>query len=130
MTSITEHIGHKIRYYRRKNGQTLATLAQAICKSKATLSKYENGTITVDLQTLYDLANCLHVRVEQLLYHQPRPLPAISSRQEPTFFSGISHFYSYLFDGRTDALIRCRFDLLPAIENQRERIFMYMNFSP
>ena len=47
---------------------------------------------------------------------------------EPVFFNGVSQFYSYLFDGRSNQLIRCVFDILSKTEDNRYKIMMYMNY--
>ena len=52
-------------------GRDVAELAAAVGKSKATVSKYEKGEITVDVVALYDLADALRVHVEQLLCRRP-----------------------------------------------------------
>ena len=48
-------LGEQIRFYRKKKEMKLETLAMHIQKSKATLSKYESGTIVVDILTLFKL---------------------------------------------------------------------------
>ena len=55
MSEITEKIGHNIRVYRKKKNMTLVGLADAVCKSKSTISKYENGEVSVDIETMYDI---------------------------------------------------------------------------
>lgn len=43
MSIVSKAVGEKIRIYRKKKHMTLAELAECICKSKATVSKYETG---------------------------------------------------------------------------------------
>ena len=43
MSQISAEIGKQIRTFRKKRKMTLETLAGIICKSKSTVSKYENG---------------------------------------------------------------------------------------
>ena len=63
---ISEEIGKKINIFRKKKGWTVQELGDAICKSKATVSKYEKGQISLDVDTLYDIAAALGVSPEQL----------------------------------------------------------------
>ena len=56
MTELTIEIGKKIRSFRRMRKLTLAELAQLVCKSQSTISKYEKGEISVDIETLYEIA--------------------------------------------------------------------------
>ena len=51
MDNINKHVGSKIRLYRKANKMTLQQLADAIYKSRATVSKYENGEIVIDVET-------------------------------------------------------------------------------
>ena len=70
MESISTFVGNKIKFYRKRNGYSLDQLAQIIHKSKSTLSKYENGNIALDVETLLEIAKALHVEVSQLVdYH-------------------------------------------------------------
>ena len=52
MTDIAAETGRQIREMRKKRGMTLAELAAEIHKSKATISKYEKGEISMDVETL------------------------------------------------------------------------------
>lgn len=75
MQNICQYAGAQIRYYRKLRGYTLSELANRINKSVSTLSKYEGGTISVDLLTLSEIAVSLEVTIEQLLppAHQNAP---------------------------------------------------------
>lgn len=58
MSRINEHIGGRIRMYRKARELTLQQLADLIHKSRASVSKYENGEITLDVETLSEIAMC------------------------------------------------------------------------
>ena len=107
---------------------TLNELAEVICKSQSTVSKYEKGEITVDIATLYDIADALRVHVEQLLYVRPERTELRAPGNNPAFFTDTSQFYSYLFDGRSNSLMRCVFDVLSKADERKYKIMMYMNF--
>lgn len=128
MTEINTEIGKRIRNYRKKQNMSQEELAKRICKAKSTLSKYEKGEISLDIVTLYELAGILQVHVEQLLYCPPMRTMITSRNYDPAFFSEVSQFYSYLFDGRNNQLIRCVFDVLSETEENHYKIMMYMNF--
>ncbi len=129
MAEISIEIGKRIRNFRKTRNLTLDEMSNIICKSKSTISKYEKGEIAVDIETLYELADALHIHVEQLLYCNPQKSPYHTSASCPSFFNGISQFFSYVFDGRTNRMIQCVFDLLSEVEPNRYKIIMYMNFS-
>ena len=96
MAEISTQIGIRIRNFRKKRGMTLDALSDQIHKSKSTVSKYEKGEISVDIETLYEIADALDVHVEQLLYCPPRFSPGSGRSSNPAFFQGASQFYSYL----------------------------------
>ncbi|MCD8021248.1 MAG: helix-turn-helix domain-containing protein [Clostridiales bacterium] len=129
MSEITVEIGKRIRNFRKTRKMTLDDLSTIICKSKSTISKYEKGEISIDIETMYDIASALHVHVEQLLYCPPDRVALSYSDNHPAFFNGVSQFYSYLFDGRNNRIIRSVFDVLSKSEHDQYKIMMYMNFS-
>lgn len=66
MSNINIHVGKMIRKYRKAANLTLQQLADAIHKSRATICKYENGDISMDIETLYEISQVLQVSVPQL----------------------------------------------------------------
>ena len=127
MSEISMQVGERIRSFRKGRKITLEELSSRIHKCKSTISKYENGEIAVDIETLYEIADALGVHVEQLLWCPPQRADMAFSGT-PTFFNGVSQFFSYLYDGRSNSLIRCVFDVLSRSETDQYRIMMYMNF--
>lgn len=127
MSIVTEYVGKSIRIYRKKKQMTLSELADCICKSKATVSKYEKGEISLDLDTLYELAEALDVSVNQLLYTKPKK-PRTKENEEPSFFGNTNSFYGYVYDGRENKVIRCFFEVSDFSQTEEQRVRMYMNF--
>ncbi len=128
MSEINKQIGDNIRIFRKKRNLTLNELSGLVHKSKSTLSKYEKGEISIDIETLYEIADALQIHVEQLIYCPPKRTTAITSNSNPAFFNGVSQFYAYLFDGRSNHIIRCVFDILSETDNHQSKIMMYMNY--
>lgn len=124
---ISHETGDRIRYYRKKKQMTIDQLAEAICKSKSCVSKYENGQIAVDLPTLYDIAAALEVRVTQLLYLPPDRTAGTPSGTVPAFFAGLERFYCYYYDGRCNSILRSVCDILEQAEPGSFHVHMYMN---
>ena len=91
MSVIAEEIGQRIRQFRQGRRMTLDELASAVHKSRATLSKYERGEISMDIETLYDIARALNVRTEQLLCVEAEDRQQLRE-VGPAFFQGLSHF--------------------------------------
>jgi transcriptional regulator with XRE-family HTH domain len=128
MSEITAGIGHNINVYRKKSGLTLDALAAIVCKSKSTLSKYEKGEISIDIETLYELADAFHIHVEQLVHLQNHRPEIEMPGKRPNFFAGIEQFYSYLYDGRNRSILRSVFDVTAKVDENRYNIMMYMNY--
>ena len=104
MTTLSQAVGARIRLYRQMKKLTLVALSEKIHKSKATLSKYETGEITVDVETLFDIADALKIRPQQLL-DIPREDPAAPAPKGGSFFAG-RRIYLYFYDGRSSRIIR------------------------
>ena len=71
MGSFSYHVGQRIKKYRKSRGYTIEQFSSMINKSKATLSKYENGTITIDIETLYEIAKALDIDMKCFIDYQP-----------------------------------------------------------
>ncbi len=103
MSNINIHVGKMIRKYRKAANLTLQQLADAIHKSRATICKYENGDISMDIETLYEVSQVLQVSVPQLTDLETVPteidhLSAYAARKSPFFQAKTLYFYFY--DGR------------------------------
>ena len=128
VSEVNKRVGEKIRNFRKVRKLTLGSLSEAIHKSVSTLSKYEKGEIPIDVETLYEIADALKVDVESLMLIRKRnPLLATSSTS-PTLFDGARRFYSYIFDGRNNSILRSVFDVGAEIYPGQNKIMMYMNF--
>ena len=103
MNEINIYIGGQIRKYRKANGMTLQQLADVIHKSRATVCKYENGEISIDIATLYEISQALQVSFGQLTSYQPTlppsPPPTVGTLQRSPFFQA-KRLYFYFYDGR------------------------------
>ena len=107
MEGINAYIGDKIRSYRKLKGLTIQQLADIIHKSRATVCKYENGEITLDVQTLFDISRALDVSLNRLTdYRAAAPEEAaqpVEYEGESPFFKA-DRLYFYYYDGRHDRL--------------------------
>lgn len=83
----------------RKDGYTIEQFSAMINKSKATLSKYENGAITIDIETLYDIAQALEIDLKCFIDYQPPVFHQDTSLPKNNYFNQ-SLAYMYYYDGR------------------------------
>ena len=107
MHEISRHVGERIRGFRKARGLTIQQLADQIHKSRASVSKYETGEITLDIETLYEIAAALEADVNQLLDYQPakstpQHTPVNHSGKSPFFQA--DRLYLYFYDGRYNRL--------------------------
>ncbi len=103
MGEINLHVGAKIRNYRKAAGMTLQQLADIIHKSRASVSKYETGEITLDIETLYDISEALEVDLNQLIDYRPAKPVGVSATPVHTGknpFYQAEQLYFYFYDGR------------------------------
>ena len=106
MSKISIHVGTRIRMYRKARGLTIQQLADYIHKSRATVSKYETGEITLDIDTLYEISTILEISPNQLIdFHPPEPKHISYNTISATspFFQA-KRLYFYFYDGRYERL--------------------------
>lgn len=94
-----KRVGERIRLYRKQQKMTLETLAAKMNKSKATISKYENGTIIMDIETLYELADVFCIPVYCLIDDIRKE--SINDGHMP-FTSSILYFYIFKGSGNRE----------------------------
>ena len=101
MEGINEFVGGRIRTIRKGKKMSIQQLADAIHKSKACVSKYEKGEITVDIPTLFEIASALEVLPERLINYEVKPKIEVGSALGGTssFFKA-NRLYFYYRDGR------------------------------
>ncbi len=107
MKNLNKKIGKQIQIYRKNLGMTLQQLADQIHKSRASVSKYENGEITLDVQTLFEIGKALDVPMNRLINFEdekeyPAPEFVNPSGKSPFFTS--RRLYLYFYDGRYERL--------------------------
>ncbi len=106
--NIRKMTGNKIRNYRRQKNMSVEDLANKIYKSKSSVSKYELGSVTIDIDTLSDIAKALDVPVYKLVFF---PETIQSSKKLPNNQS-MDHTYEnkdiyiYYYDGRKKQVIK------------------------
>lgn len=104
MNTISDHVGQRIKKHRKGKGLTIEQFAAKINKSKATISKYENGTISIDIETLLEIADALDVDIVNLIdYKSPNAKPV---QMPKNIYFDKPRSYMYYYDGRTRKIVR------------------------
>ena len=107
MSDIRQYVGNRIKTIRKEQKLTLQQLADLIHKSRATVSKYENGEISIDIETLQDIAEALDTDVNQLVDYRSKkaaPQPQAMDMDGKSPFYQADRLYFYYFDGRSNRL--------------------------
>ena len=77
---MNEMVGNNLRKYRQAYGYTLEELAERVHKSRSTLSKYEKGLISIDVDTIAEFSAIFHIPAAQLLSVPCKPAVSIRFR--------------------------------------------------
>lgn len=89
-----EHIGGRIRLFRKHLNLTLEELAYLVHKSPSTLSKYERGSVNIDILTLSEIADALGIGISQLTdFSTGKRFPSDGSNSN--LFKRHNRFYVY-----------------------------------
>lgn len=112
MSAISHHVGARIKKCRKSKGLTIEELGKIINKSKATISKYENGSVSIDLDTLQNIADALEVNIVYLLDYKLTDINESKAIDNVHFNK--SKIYMYYYDGRTEQIIKTLICKLPS----------------
>lgn len=104
MSRISDHIGKRIKLYRKNKNLTQEQLARLINKSKSAVSKYECGEISIDVDTLYDIADVLGLSIQQLLDFKVEKSFSLPGMQG--FFSAPTRLYVYYLNKNSTRIVR------------------------
>ena len=126
---INSEIGKKIKYYRKIKKITLEDLSKKIYKSVSTISKYENGLIKIDVESLYLIAHAFDININNLLYIEDEYILDDSKDFLPAFFNNTAKFYSYFYDGRINKVVKSKLNIVSKINNNTYKVLIYMNYT-
>lgn len=125
MSKFTEHIGGRIRLYRKNKHMTIDELAAKIHKSKATVSKYERGDISIDIETLCRIAAVLNVSISQLT--DMKPASPVTPATTPRSIFKNTALYLYYYDGRLKKLVRGYLQIYHESQTDENRAVLYLD---
>ena len=97
--NIQQTVGDNTRTIRQARGMTMEDLAARIYKGKSTISKYEKGSIAIDIATLEEIAIALEVHPSQLL------MSSAPEQSTPQAQGLVDETYMFSYDGREKRII-------------------------
>jgi transcriptional regulator with XRE-family HTH domain len=121
---ISVLIGQRIKQFRKDRKMTIESLSSAINKSTSTVSKYENGSIAIDVETLLDISNALNVDICRLVDY-PTKQHVVSVLPGNPFRTTLLYLYQY--DGRVKRIVRSLLQLAPGELNDGLDATFFLN---
>lgn len=106
MKEVSIHVGKRIRLYRKMKNLTIEMFAGMIGKSKATVSKYENGDISIDIETLFSIAAALGISINQLVDYEDAAALRDGDSESMKRSAGKIRYYLYFYDGRRSRIVK------------------------
>jgi len=128
LSSFSYFVGQRIKKYRKSRGYTIEEFSAIINKSKATLSKYENGAITIDIETLYDISKALDVELKHFVDYQPPIFHSESKLPQNTYFNQ-TLAYMYYYDGRIRQIVRSLLHFTQSSNNDATEVTLFTGVS-
>ena len=126
--SFSNFVGHRIKKYRKSRGYTIEQFSAMINKSKATLSKYENGAITIDVETLYEISRVLDIDLKYFVDYQPPSFHDEPALHKNAYFRN-SLAYMYYYDGRVRQMLRSLLRFSTGLDGTSIEVTLYLGVS-
>lgn len=117
--NIQQYVGENIRKFRLAHGLSLEDVAAKIYKSKSTISKYEKGSIAIDIATLEEIALALDVHPTQLL------MTSTPDKRIPVAQGLLEETYMFSYDGKGKRIIKSVIERYQTDENNRFSIQLF-----
>ncbi len=121
---IQQSVGENIKKIRLARGLSLEYVASKIYKSKSTISKYEKGSIAIDIATLEEIAMALDVHPAQLL------MTAAPEKKPPVAGGLFDESYMFSYDGKEKRIIKSIIERYHTDEPNRFSINLFYDISP
>ena len=117
--TIQQYVGENIKKFRLARGMTLDDLAARIYKSKSTISKYEKGSIALDIATLEEIALALEIHPSHLL------MTSAPVQHVPQAQGLVDESYMFSYDGKEKRIITSVIERYQTEESNRFSIRLY-----
>lgn len=117
--NIQQYVGENIRKFRLAHGLSLEDVAAKVYKSKSTISKYEKGTIAIDIATLEEIALALDVHPAQLL------MTSAPDKRIPLTEGLLEDTYMFSYDGKGKRIIKSIIERYQTDESNRFSIQLF-----
>ncbi|MDO4555070.1 MAG: helix-turn-helix transcriptional regulator [Lachnospiraceae bacterium] len=121
---ISTYIGNRIRHLRRQKNVSNKEMAQLLGKSPSAVSKYESGTVAIDIQTLYEIAQILEVSLAELTAMPEEANSHILTPGSP--FGSQRDLYLYYHDGTGKGVTNAHLKIQNQPSRHQTEVYCYL----
>lgn len=122
---VLEHIGQRIKLYRTRQKMTITELGKQVHLSPSNISKYENAKLSIDVCTLYRIAEALGVTTNQLLDYREPVVQEKYRTNTINFFRRSNLFYMYQYFGIDKRIHACVIEVTNGNEGELDKVSLY-----
>lgn len=127
--NATEHVGSRIRLYRKMKNITIAEMSSQLHVGISTISKYENGKISIDINTLFDIARILDININQLIDFKDDHASAHKKIDNGNFFKKSDLFFMYQYWARDKKIYTSAIEIIQGpLSESTDNIVIYYEF--
>ena len=123
--NLLNHIGQRIKLYRIKQNLTITQLGNMVHLSPSTISKYENAKLSIDVRTLFHIAEVLGVSVNQLMDYPKQIKPEKYKTNTFNFFRRSNLFYMYQYYHIDKKIHACVIEAANGTGHESDNISLY-----
>lgn len=122
---LLEHIGQRIRLYRTRQKITITQLGEMVHLSPSNISKYENAKLSIDVCTLFRIAEALGITINQLIDYREPVVQEKYRTNTINFFRRSNLFYMYQYFGIDKRIHACVIEVTNGSEGELDKVSLY-----
>lgn len=122
---LLEHIGQRIKLYRTRQKMTITQLGEMVHLSPSNISKYENAKLSIDVCTLFRIADVLGVTTNQLMDYREPVTQEKYRTNTINFFRRSNLFYMYQYFGIDKRIHACVIEVTNGGAGELDKVSLY-----
>ena len=122
---LLEHIGQRIKLYRTRQKMTITQLGEMVHLSPSNISKYENAKLSIDVCTLFRIAEALGVTTNQLMDYREPVTQEKYRTNTINFFRRSNLFYMYQYFGIDKRIHACVIEVTNGGAGELDKVSLY-----
>lgn len=122
---LLEHIGQRIKLYRTRQKMTITQLGEMVHLSPSNISKYENAKLSIDVCTLFRIADALGVTTNQLMDYREPVTQEKYRTNTINFFRRSNLFYMYQYFGIDKRIHACVIEVTNGGAGELDKVSLY-----